>query len=203
VADTIIFPTNLPPPTKSGYAESHAPMQKRTPRDQGEDRSRPCYSAPPDLFEVSWSLTDEQYDAFETFFHDSLFNGVLGFVMRVSDKQAGLAWHNCQFFGLYKANKTGPEVNTWSVSARLLSIGGAITSPVFDTVLAASMGASMGVSASLNVGVRLAGLLASTGSVVHVFPSGTPVGGSGGSGSMLTEGGDNILLESSGRVLTE
>lgn len=105
-------------------------------REQGEQRMRPRFRSVPDIVEVSWQLTQNEFDALDTFFNDTLRAGERTFDARVHFRGTALGteWFTCQWVGEYTWNAGFPSEGgfEYEVSARfrlLESLGATRTAP--------------------------------------------------------------------------
>lgn len=107
----------LPVPLQDGYGLSPISPLKRTAQTSGRARQRRLYTSTPTVASVSWTLTDSQAQAFETWFRDALTDGAAWFNMNLRTP-GGEASKVCRFTDIYD----GPNLiggNYWQYTAEL------------------------------------------------------------------------------------
>lgn len=113
----IDYPTELPPPLRSGYGLQHASPMLRTQLQSGRARQRRTYTSVPTMAAVSWLLSDGEARLFETFFRYGLSDGTEWFNARLVTP-TGLRDYECRFADMY----SGPDlvgVRHWKITAQL------------------------------------------------------------------------------------
>lgn len=81
-SDSIYWPENLPLPLADVLVTTTS-RSEETQMDTGRVRHRRLVEDPWEILSVRWNFTDDEFDAFKTFFDTELLNGSLPFVLEV------------------------------------------------------------------------------------------------------------------------
>jgi hypothetical protein len=123
MASPFALPDAVPPPLASGHSFSVAPLGRPRDRDQGERRMRPRFRFVPLEVDVSWALTQAEFDALDVFFNDTIRAGESSFDARVHLRGSDFAreWFTCQWIGDYEwsVGTASAEGLEYRVSTRL------------------------------------------------------------------------------------
>jgi hypothetical protein len=98
-----VMPPLVPPPQAAGHSFEQVPLSRDRARDQGESRRRPRFRSSPQTVQVSWALTQEEFDALDTFFHGTLLAGELDFDLQVHQRGSSFAreWFTARWVSPY------------------------------------------------------------------------------------------------------
>ena len=114
------FPATLPAPNVAGYSIAPGDATVKTQMEVGPARVRRRTSAPPEIYSVSWTLTDAEMNTFRTWFADDSTGAVHGaawFDISIPDGFAGFATRSARFDGPWEASATAGL--NWTVAAKL------------------------------------------------------------------------------------
>ena len=120
MAQAIIWPDEIPVPHPD-HTRPLDPRSEITGMDSGRIRLRRQFSDPLELLEVTWNFTDDQFQAFESFFTSTLSNGEKAFTIYLEESEG----YDVQFYGSYQYHRAD---NHHQVTA-VLEV---ISSPVGD-----------------------------------------------------------------------
>ena len=111
----IDFPAGLPTPLRSGYELQHVSPLMRSELESGRVRQRRRYTSVPTIVSVSWILTRQQAQVFESWFRYEIEDGAGWFNCRLNTP-VGLQDYECRFADMY----SGPQLvarDHWQFSA--------------------------------------------------------------------------------------
>lgn len=127
-----VYPEDLPAMLVDPLSFTPEPNAKERPRDQGEMRMRPRFRSVPDLCTASWIFqTQEDFDAFDEWYEDTLQAGSLDFDIQAQDRgtQYGHRWYTAQIVGDYRADViVGPRYRV-TATLRLIDDLGTVRIP--------------------------------------------------------------------------
>lgn len=113
----IDFPAGLPTPLRSGYGLNHVSPLMRSELESGRTRQRRRYTSVPTIVAVSWILTRQQAQVFESWFRYEIEDGSEWFNCRLNTP-VGLQDYECRFADMY----SGPQLvarDHWQFSAEI------------------------------------------------------------------------------------
>src|SRR5690625_3653492 len=114
----IDFPHSLPVPLREGYDIQHVRPYVRTGMESGRARQRRRFTSVPSMVSVSWLFTESQAMAFESWFRDSINDGVDWFNCTIRTP-LGLKPYVCRFGDEMYSGPTLTGRNLWRVRAPL------------------------------------------------------------------------------------
>lgn len=114
---TPTFPTTLPNVVMSSYSIKPMNNTIRTEMEAGPARTRRRYISVPTEVKAEWRLTLAQLAIFQTFYRDTIFDGVAWFKIKVVDGR-GEGTYLARFREPYEASTEARE-HLWMVRATL------------------------------------------------------------------------------------
>jgi hypothetical protein len=111
------FPVSIPGVVMEGYGFTLIDTNQRTEMDAGLPRVRRRFRANPVEFDVTWKFTSKQFNVFEHWFLNDIYNGSAWFNVNLVDGK-GQRLFLARFKGVYQATA---EANgrAWVVTAKL------------------------------------------------------------------------------------
>lgn len=122
MASGIRTPVEVGLPSSESYGDTYEETRSRTEMDTGSPRMRNKMRTAPRLFDVSWKLTQADYQAFDSWFQDTIKGGLMEFDIQLLDDTEDLVWYTARFVdGTYTA--TIDAWDNWIVSGTVRALG--------------------------------------------------------------------------------
>lgn len=117
-AGVVLWPKELPCSTPSGYGFEKVDGRRITEMDQGPPRVRLVYKNTPQLADMAFLMTEEQYQLYERFYREDAKNGSM--VVRIPALNGeGISYWDVRFL---KKSKTAIDGLNYRFSISVVSV---------------------------------------------------------------------------------
>jgi hypothetical protein len=122
MATGISFPSDLPVPDREGYGDQFEESRVSTEMEVGTKRWRMKTRTVPRIFNVQWTLSQDEFHVFDNWWQDSIRGGELEFDIQLSDDMVGLTWYTVRMLTKYSAKYLEDGVPYWNITSKLRAV---------------------------------------------------------------------------------